>query len=126
MSINQQATVTMHDSNATAPKKVNQEPASQRTYTDFKIVGQVLKLCKITTCTVSHCSVVRNSDLECALLNFAITYKNKILTVDEMFFLGESLMQESDEESCKALKDFFSNGDTEFKHQYHMVAQLSG
>ena len=75
---------------------------------------------------MNHRSIVSESELECALLNFAITYKNKVLTVDEMFFLGESLMKESDEESCKALKDFFSNEDTEFKHQYHMVAQLSG
>ena len=112
----------MHDLSMEGPLKVVEEPTPAPSYLDFKIVEQVLKLCKLTTETINHYKIVRNSELECGLLNFVITYKNKVLTDDLMFYLGENLMKKSEEECCKALRDFFTNQDAEFKHQYHMLA----
>ena len=62
---------------------------------------------------------MRHVELEISLLNFALIYKSNVMTDISLISLGDSLLDDNDEEEDSSLK-------YETKSSYDKLAQLSG
>ena len=93
-----------------------QEPKSD--YTDFKIVGKVLYICRATN-QLKRTSDSRNVELELSLLSFIAMFKSQVISDISLIALADSLLEEGREEGSEPTKQ-------DNNASYDVLARLSG